>query len=186
MQRWHTFFTHLQQSNTNIDDRIIDNYYLGPLWLAYKTSIDDALPLIESKLFHLPSNVERLFGYGWSRLISLIAMTRKNTNLYETIKNQRTFLPRRMLVESDRLTQSNDLPDLVNKSLELLFSFRFDWLFYIEKIWAKLTCNYEGRVYAQYTLESLAISKLLACKHLSQAIINAFFFRCDHSFKTDL
>jgi len=113
-------------------------------------------------------------------------MTRKNTNLYETIKNQRTFLPRRMLLESDREKQSNDLPDLVNKSLDFLISFRFDWLFYIEKIWEKLTCNYEGRVYAQYTLESMAISKFLAFKHLSQAIINAFFYRCDHSFKTDL
>ncbi len=186
MQQWHKFFTHLQQSNTSFNDRIMDNHYLRPLWLAYKTSIDDALPLIESKLFHLPSNVERLFGYGWSRLINLIAMTRKNTNLYETIKNQRTFLPRRMLVESDRLTQSNDLPDLVNKSLEVIFSFRFDWLVYIEKIWEKLTCNYEGRVYAQHTLESMAISKFLAFKHLTQAIINGFFFRCDHPVTTDL
>jgi hypothetical protein len=186
MKLWHKFFTQLQQSNKNINDRIMDNYYLAPMWLAYKASIDAALPLVESKLPLLPSNLERLFGYGWARLISLIAMTRKNTNLYETIKNQRTFLPRRMLLESDRQKISNDLPDLVNKSLDFLISFRFDWLFYIEKIWEKLTCNYEGRIYAQYTLESMAKSKFLALKYLSQATINALLFRCDNSFKDDL
>jgi hypothetical protein len=113
-------------------------------------------------------------------------MTRKNTNLYETIKNQRTFLPHRMLLESDRQIHTNDLPTLVNKSLDFLLSFRFQYLSYIEKIWEKLTCNYEGRIYAQHTLESMAKSKLLAFKYLSQAIINAFLFRCDRSFKNDL
>jgi hypothetical protein len=181
MKQWYKFFIHLQQSHKNIDDRIIDNHYLAPMWSAYKTSIDEALPLIESKLSLLPSNLERLFGYGWARLISLIAMTRKNTNLYETIKNQHVFLPRRMLLESDKQKQSNDLPDLVNKSLDLLFSFHFDWLSFIEKIWEKLTCNYEGRIFAQYTLESMAISKLLALKYLSQAIINALLHGCDRS-----
>jgi hypothetical protein len=156
------------------------------MWSAYQASINDALPLVESKLSLLPSDLERLFGYSWARLISLIAMTRKNTNLYETIKNQRSFLPRRMLFETDRQIQSNDLPVLVNQSLDVLLSFRFDWLSYIEKIWEKLTCNYEGRVYAQYTLESLATSKFLALKYLSQAIINAVLFRCDRSLKTDL
>ncbi|CAF1082522.1 unnamed protein product [Adineta steineri] len=186
MEQWHKFFIHLQQSHKNIDDRILDNDYLGPMWLAYEASIENALPLIQSKLSYLPSNVERLFGYSWGRLINLIAMTRKNTNLYETIKNQRTFLPRRMLLESDRLTQTNDLPELVNKSLQVLFSFRFDWLTYIEKIWSKLTCNYEARIYAQYTLESMATSKFLALKYLTQAMINAILFQCDTTFKIDL
>lgn len=186
MKQWQIFFSHLQQSDKNFNDRIMDNYYLAPMWSAYKASIDDALPLIQSKFSLLPSNLERLFGYGWARLISLIAMTRKNTNLYETIKNQRSFLPRRMLLESDREIQTNDLPELVNKSLDFLTSFRFDWLSYIEKVWAKLTCNYEGRIYAQHTLESMATSKFLALKYLSQATLNAFLFRCDRSFKNDL
>jgi hypothetical protein len=186
MIEWRKFFTQLQQLEKKFDDRIIDVQYLGPMWSAYKASIDEALPLVESKLSFLPSDLERLFGYGWARLISLIAMTRKNTNLYETIKNQRTFLPRRMLLESDRHVHTNDLPDLVNKSLDFLLSFRFQWLSYIETFWEKLTCSYEGRVYAQHTLESMAKSKLLALKHLSQAIINAFLFRCDRSFKNDL
>jgi hypothetical protein len=186
MKQWRNFFIHLQQANKNIDDRIIDNYYLGPIWEAYKASIQDALPLIESKLYLLPSSVERLFAYGWARLVNLISMTRKNTNLYETIKNQHKFLPRRMLLENDRQIQSNDLPELVNKSLEVIFSFRFQWLSYIEKIWEKLTCNYESRVYAQHTLESMAISKLLAVKYLTRTVINSFFFQCDHSLKTDL
>jgi hypothetical protein len=186
MTKWRNFFTHLQQLENKIDDRIMDVQYLGPMWSAYKASIDEALPLVASKLSFLPSDLERLFGYGWARLISLIAMTRKNTNLYETIKNQRTFLPHRMLLESDRQIHTNDLPTLVNKSLDFLLSFRFQYLSYIEKIWEKLTCNYEGRIYAQHTLESMAKSKLLAFKYLSQAIINAFLFRCDRSFKNDL
>jgi uncharacterized Fe-S cluster protein YjdI len=186
MKQWQNFFIHLQQSDKTTNDKIIDNDYLGPMWLAYKSSIEDALPLIESKLSLLPSNLERLFGYGWARLINLIAMTRKNTNLYETIKNQRSFLPRRMLLDNDRQIQSNDLPELVNKSLEVLFTFRFHWLSHLEKIWEKLTCNYESRVYAQYALESMATSKLLALKHLGRAILNAFIFQCDRSFEADL
>ncbi|CAF4588111.1 unnamed protein product, partial [Rotaria sp. Silwood2] len=51
---------------------------------------------------------------------------RKNTNLYETIKNQHSFLPRRMLLDSDPLTQFNDLPESVKKTLEFLISFHFD------------------------------------------------------------
>ena len=186
MRQWRQFFRHLQQSKKTIDDRIIDIEYLGPLWLAYKASIDEALPLVSSKLPFLPSDLERLFGHGWARLIGLIAMTRKNTNLYETIKNQRTFLPRRMLLESDRQRTSNDLPELVNQSLDFLVSFRFHWLSYVEMIWEKLTCNYEGRVYAQYTLESMAKSKTLALKYFSRAVVNAFLFRCDSPLKSDL
>ncbi len=142
-------------------------------------------------LTSLPRTVPELFNlqptaFYFEMDSNLIAMTRKNTNLYETIKNQRSFLPRRMLLESDREKQANDLPELVNKSLDFLFSFRFDWLSFIEKIWEKLTCNYEGRIYAQHTLESMATSKFLAFKYLIQATINACLFQCDHSFKNDL
>ncbi|CAF1019990.1 unnamed protein product [Rotaria magnacalcarata] len=73
-----------------------------PMWSAYIASINDALSLVESKTVFLPSNLERLFGYVWARLINLIGMSRKNINLSETIKNQRAFLPRRMLLDSDR------------------------------------------------------------------------------------
>ncbi|CAM4831896.1 unnamed protein product [Rotaria magnacalcarata] len=72
------------------------------MWSAYIASINDALSLVESKTVFLPSNLERLFGYVWARLINLIGMSRKNINLSETIKNQRAFLPRRMLLDSDR------------------------------------------------------------------------------------
>lgn len=186
MAQWWRFFTLLQQSDKDTNDRIIDQRYLAPLWQAYKASISDALPLVESKLAFLPSNVERLFGSAWARLINLIALTRKNTNLYETLKNQQAFLPHRMLLDSDRLLEPNDLPELVNKSLKLLFSFRFDWLAQIEAVWEKLTCNYEARVYAQRTLESMAKSKFVAMKSLSRAFINALVFQCDRARKIDL
>ncbi|CAF3158303.1 unnamed protein product [Rotaria socialis] len=107
-------------------------------------------------------------------------MTRKNTNLHETIKNQRKFSPFRILLESDRSAKSKDLPETVNKSLKVLMSFRFDWLSFIEKVWTRLTCNYEARVYAQYTLDTMGESKLVVLKNLAEAITNASLHRCDH------
>ncbi|CAF0755776.1 unnamed protein product [Adineta steineri] len=184
MEQWYLFFLHLTQSascisNKKLTQRIIEKCYLQHIWTAYKSSIYNALPLVESKLDYLPSEVEKLFGLGWARFINLISMTRKNTDLYETIRNQRKFLPFRMLKESDRKPESNDLPDLVNRSLKNLLSFRFDWLLFIEKIWSRITCNYEGRIYAQYTLETMALSKLLASTYLAKAIMNAFLYKCD-------
>lgn len=184
MKQWKQFFQRLQESkscigNEKISRRSIDHCYLAPMWLAYKSSIDHALPLVASKLVYLPSDAERLFGMAWARLISLIAMSRKNTNLYETIKNQRQFLPFRMLTDNDRPPQSNDLPDSVNQSLKVLFSFRFDWLSFIEKIWERITCNYQSRIDAQYSLDMMAISKLIAFHHLAKATVNAFLYNCD-------
>jgi hypothetical protein len=184
MIQWNIFFLRLQQSiscidNEPIDQRIIDKCYLEQAWLASKTTITNALPLVQLKLDYLPSDVEKLFGLAWARLINLISMTRKNTNLYETIKNQRKFLPFRMLNESDQYPQSTDFPDTVNKSLRVLFTFRFDWLAFIEKIWARITCNYEGRLYAQYTLDTMGLSKIVALHYLVKAIINAFLHKCD-------
>jgi hypothetical protein len=186
MAQWHLFFLRLQRSsscigNNTIDKRIIDKCYLGESWSAYKSSIYNALLLVESKLNNLPSNVEKLFGLGWARLINFISMTRKNTNLYETIKNQRKFLPFRMLKQSDRSSNPNDLPILVNKSLKMLFTFRFDRLSFIEKIWQKLTCHYQSRIYAQYTLDVMAESKLVALRYLVKATINSFLYPCDRS-----
>ena len=186
MKQWHLFFSGLLHSGQLTDARTIDHYYLAPMWSAYTASIENALPLIKAKLGLLPSPTEQSFGQAWARLVSLIAMTRKNTNLYETLKNQRSFLPSRMLVESDRLIQSNDLPDLVNGSLELLFGVQFDWLVAIEFVWKKMTCNYEGRIYAQQAIESIANSKLFAVKCVSQALLSAVFFQCDRPFKNDL
>ena len=186
MKQWRTFFTHLQRIQTKFNDESLDQDYLGPLWRAYKASIDEALPLIQTKFDLLPSNIERAFGYGWSRLLSLIAMTRKNTNLYETLKNQRRFLPHRLLQETDRKNFSTDLSSTVIQSLEVLFTFQYERLSTIEKFWRKLTCNYQGRIYCQEILELLAKSKLQALKTFIFALVNAIVFQCDHRSSSDL
>ncbi|CAF0816785.1 unnamed protein product [Rotaria sp. Silwood1] len=184
MIQWYRFFYHLKQSsscigNKKIDGRIMDKCYLTYMWLAYTSTIYNALPLVESKLQYLPSKVEKTFGLSWAKLINLISMTRKNTNLYETIRNQRRFSPFRLLKDSDRSATSKDLPDSVNKSLKILFSFRYDWLSFIENVWRRLTCNYDARVYAQHTLDTMGVSKLVAFYNLIRAAINAFLYRCD-------
>ncbi|UJR28274.1 hypothetical protein I4U23_009524 [Adineta vaga] len=184
MIQWSLFFFHLQKSAScfakeKLTPRRIDKCYLGQMWSAYKSSIYDGLPLVQSKLDYLPSKEEKLFGLGWARLLNLISMTRKNTNLYETIKNQRKFLPFRMLQVSDRSTNSTDLSDSVNNSLKVLFSFRYDRLTVIEHFWQKLTCNYEGRIYAQQILEAMALSKLLAFHYLVKATVNTLVYNCD-------
>ncbi len=184
MAQWHLFFLRLQRSsscigNNPIDGRIIDKCYLREIWLAYKSSIYNSLPLVESKLNNLPSNIEKFFGLGWARLINLISMTRKNTNLYETIRNQQKFLPFRMLKQSDRSSNAKDLPILVNKSLKILLTFRFDRLPFMEKIWERITCNYQSRINAQYTLDTMTISKLTALRYFAKATINAFLYPCD-------
>ena len=186
MKKWHEFFRSLQKPVGIFDERTLDQHYLGPLWAAYQTSIECALPLVQSKISFLPSSAERTFGLGWSRLIRLIAMTRKNTNLYETLKNQRNFLPRRILNDKDRSLSADDLPELVRKSLKMMFSFNFDWIQVIEAIWERVTCNYEGRIYAQRTLESMAQSKIVALKYFIQAVINTLLFQCDENLRTDL
>lgn len=184
MEQWKIFFIHLQQSsdclgNEEIDQRMIDKCYLGSVWSAYKSSIFHALPLVHSKLDKLPSDAERFFGLAWGRLINLISMTRKNTDLYATIENQRKFLPFRMLNQSDQSGDAEDLPALVNRSLKVLFSFRFDRLTIMENVWRRLTCNYQSRVYAQRTLDVMAISKLVAIRNIVQAAISAFLHECD-------
>ncbi|CAF2728836.1 unnamed protein product [Rotaria sp. Silwood2] len=184
MVKWNRFFYHLEQSSScigsnNIDDRIIEKCYLTYMWSAYTSTIYNALPLVKSKLKYLPSKVEKTFGLSWGKLINLISMTRKNTNLYETIKNQRRFSPFRFLTEADRTAKSKDLPDSVNKSLKILFSFRFDRLSFMEKVWRRLTCNYDARIYAQLTLDTMGESKLVALYYLTRTAINAFVFKCD-------
>lgn len=186
MKQWRKFFARLQRIKTNFNDESLDQDYLGPLWRAYKASIDEALPIIQAKFDGLPSNLERLFAYGWSHLLNLIAMTRKNTNLYETLKNQRRFLPHRLLRETDRNNFSTDLSSTVMQSLEVLFTFRYERLSTIEKFWQKLTCNYQGRIYCQRILELLAKSKLQAFKTFVFALVNAIFFQCDHRSNVDL
>ncbi|CAF0923828.1 unnamed protein product [Adineta ricciae] len=184
MNQWHLFFRRLRHPESctakkKLTPRTIDECYLEPIWSAYKMSIYDSLPLVESKLQYLPSEVEKMFGLGWARLLHLISMTRKNTNLYETLKNQRKFLPFRMLTSLDRAADSNDFPDSVNHSLKILLTLRFDWLSFIEYFWQKLTCTYEGRVYAQQILEVMSVSKLLAFHYLVKASINALIEKCE-------
>lgn len=185
MAQWHLFFHRLQRAsstcvkNRQINQEILDKCYLKEVWLAYKSTIYHSLPLVESKLNNLPSNVEKFFGLAWGKLINLISMTRKNTNLYETVQNQKKFLPFRMLNQSDYSSNSNDLPDTVNRSLKILFEFHFEYLPTIEKFWERITCNYQSRVYAQYTLDTMGISKILALRYLTQAIFNAYFYSCD-------
>jgi len=84
-----------------------------------------------------------------------------------------------MLNESDRSLHSNDLSDSVNESLRVLFSFRFDWLSSIEEVWRRITCNYEARVNAQYALDTMALSKLVASSYIAKATMNAFLYKCD-------
>ena len=182
--QWHRFFHHLQQSNScianeTVDERVIDKCYLAPMWSAYESSISHALPLVESKLELLPSEAERLFGQSWARLVHLIAMTRKSTNLMDTLQNQRQFLPFRLLTEADLPPRASDLPASVNRSLTFLFSFRFDWLSVVEKIWQRITCNYPARVNAQQTLDTMAVSRSEALHYLLKAAWSAFSNDCN-------
>lgn len=192
VQAWTRFFEALELKHKNFDEQIIDEFYLAPMWSAYRSSIESALPLVESKISLLPSSTERIFGLGWSRMIRLISLTRKNTNLSETLKNQRSFLPRRILIEQDRsicLSSSNvdhDLPATVRKSLKLLFSFRFDRIRLIEQIWQKITCNYQGRIDAQKILESLGRSKFVALIYFGRALVKTVLVQCDRTIQFDL
>lgn len=184
MAQWSLFFFHLQQSAACVADRkltrrLMDKCYLTQIWSTYTSSINDALTLARPKLDLLPSEAEKLFGLGWARLLNLIAMTRKNTNLHEAMKNQRQFLPMRMLRESDRTGESDDLPPSVRHSLKILFSFRFDWLSFIDQFWSRVTCNYEGRADAQQALETMASSKWLAMYHIFKATMNSLVHGCD-------
>ncbi|CAF2098066.1 unnamed protein product [Rotaria magnacalcarata] len=85
-----------------------------------------------------------------------------------------------LIKKSDRSAKSKNLPETVNKSLKVLMSIRFDWLSIIEKVWARLTFNYEAKVYAQNTLDKMSESKLVALKNLAKAITNTFLYRSDH------
>lgn len=189
MFEWRRFFLKVQNQNfstTTINDEILDREFLEPLWAANIASIEESLPLIEEKVRFLPSSVERFFGSAWARLLRLISMTRKNTNLYETLKNQRRFLPRRMLTENDLTCRSNDFTPPVHRSLSILFSFHFEWLNFIEKIWTKLTCNYQGRRNAQRILETMGKSKFIAASYFLRAFFSTTILPCDSSVKNDL
>ncbi|CAF3027312.1 unnamed protein product [Rotaria socialis] len=68
VEQWQNCFVQPKQLHKTIDetiigDKMLDSLYLGPMWSAYITSINDALSLVESKTVFLPSNLERLFGY---------------------------------------------------------------------------------------------------------------------------
>lgn len=184
VESWRRFFHEILNwkkclGKRKLDQRTVDLCFLAPMWSALKSTIESSLPLVSSKLKYLPSKTEQDFGLSWARLINLAALTRKNTNLYETINNQRRFLPFRLLKDEDRPPTENDLPTPVKRSLELLFSFRFDWLSFIETIWKRITCNYEARLEAQSSLDMMAVSKLIASNYLAKAAVNSFLYNCD-------
>lgn len=183
MVRWTRFFSTISQpnycSNSQIDDRIIDRCYLGPMWSAHIASIDEALPLISKKLNLLPSFSEQRFAFGWANLVDFISRSRMNTNLIKTNEYQDKFLPRRLLTDEDHPPHCPDLSYTVNKAVELILSIHADWYSDLDKIWQKPTCNFEARQEAQKVLEVVALSKIEATYYYSRAEYYGNHFPCD-------
>jgi hypothetical protein len=183
MIKWRFFFGNLSQPNycktDHVDNRIIDKCYLGPMWSAHVASIENALPLIASKVPLLPSDNEQRFGLGWANLVGFIAMSRENTNLSNTYTYQNEFLPSRILTNEDNPPHCPDLPKTVNQALEFLFSIRPEWYPELTKLWKQATCNYESRQDAQRVLEKVSISKTEAAAYYSEAVIKSHLYPCD-------
>ena len=183
MNKWRLFFTNLSQlnycKNNLIDDRTIDKCYLGPMWSAHVASLEDALPLVESKISLLPSYNEQRFGLSWVNLVNFISMSRKNTNLSETNKYQEGYLPKRILTDKDQPPYCPDLPKTVNDGLAFLFSIPTEWYPGLIRLWTPATCNYESRQDAQHVLELVAVSKIKATTYYCEAMIKSFLYQCD-------
>lgn len=183
MNKWRVFFTNISQENycrnQSIDDRLIDECYLGALWSAHLASIDNALPLIASKVSRLPSQQEQQFGLGWANLVTFIGMARMNVNLSNTNNYQDQFLPNRTLTNQDHPPHCTNLSKEVNQALELLFSLKPQWDPELLKLWKQATCNYQSRRYAQAVLETIVISKEKAMAYYAEAIIESQLYSCD-------
>ncbi|CAF0801657.1 unnamed protein product [Rotaria sp. Silwood1] len=183
ISKWRIFFTNLLNPSfcphNKFDDRTIDKCYLAPLWSAHIASLDNGLPLVESKVSLLPSYMEQRFGLGWANLVQFIALARLDTNLSVTNKYQADYLPFRMLREDDKPPHCSDLPDTVNQALKLLLSVQADWWSPLVKIWKNATCNYEARTAAQHVLETIVLSIPKAATFFVQANIDAVIFKCD-------
>ncbi|UJR20383.1 hypothetical protein I4U23_023514 [Adineta vaga] len=190
MTRWRTFFSNLLQANycrsNSFDDRIIDRCYLGPMWSAHRVTIQQALPLIASKVSLLPSITEQRFGIDWANLVDFIGMARENTNLSNVLIYQDQFFPKRLLRNDDHPPNCPDLSPTVNQGLQLLFSIKPEWHPEMIKLWTRATCNYESRQDAQHVLQIAAISKATAVKYYTEAIFKSHLYKCDQNdvFKT--
>lgn len=183
IRKWREFFTNLLNSSyckhDNYDGKIIDKCFLAPLWSAHIASLDNGLPLVESKVSRLPSIMEQRFGLAWAKLVQFVALARLDTNLPATNKYQAAYLPFRMLHEGDNPPDCADLPDTVNQALKLLFAVQPDWWSPLVKIWKKVTCNYEARKAAQHVLETVVTSISEATAYFTEATIDAIVFTCD-------
>lgn len=184
MFRWREFFLSLTRTNScrfdPTTDRGIDQCYLGAMWSAHVATIENALPLIASKVSRLPSKNEELFGLGWAHMVDFIGKSRKNTNLTETFKYQDNFLPGRMLTDGDHPPHCPDLSNDVNRALEILFGIRDQWYPELTRLWKEATCNFEARLEAQAVLETMAKSTFEAVGHYGQARLKSIIYPCDH------
>ena len=183
MFRWRSFFLGLLRTDScrtgSMNERVIDRCYLAPLWAAHIATIQNALPLIASKVSQLPSINEQRFGLGWAHLVDFIGKSRKNTNLLETFKYQDEFLPPRMLTDADHPPHAPDFSEDVNRALQLLFFIRDQWYPRLTRIWKQATCNFEARLEAQKVLETMAKSLPDAVDHFGRARVKSMLFPCD-------
>ena len=183
MLAWRRFFANLTVPTScgdiQDDSRAIDRCYLAPMWSAHITSIEYALPLIESKLLLLPSSNEQRFALSWANLVAFIAMSRKNTNLLETNRYQQEFLPQRLLTDADNPPHCPDMTRNVNQALALMFSIHLSWYAPMKVVWKEATCNFEARQDAQHVLETVAVSKLTAAGFYLQAVQKSLKYKCD-------
>ena len=183
MLAWRRFFSNLilakKCGDIQDDTRAIDQCYLAPMWSAHISSIESALPLIQSKLLLLPSSNEQRFAMSWANLVAFIAMSRKNTNLPETDRYQREFLPQRLLTDADHPPHCLDMSRNVNDALALLFSIRLSWYEPLKVLWKPATCNFEARQDAQRVLETVAVHKFTASAFYLKAVQNSLKYECD-------
>ena len=177
MLQWRTFFLTLPISASTCFVSSIceprDECYLGSLWLAHNASIQNALPIIETKLSFLPSHNEQRFGLSWVNAFTLIGMARTVSDLQNTNNYQDEFLPNRMLTATDKPPHCPDISLTVNLALQLLFEVPIE--VYPELIlkWDPATnfC-YEQRRYAQGALYNVPLSKTIALIYYELALIS--------------
>ncbi|NXV75258.1 LEG1H protein, partial [Atlantisia rogersi] len=98
-----------ETSSFNLDDA------LHFMWTAHVASIAHALPKFRDSLKYL-SHPEANFGEDWANGVDFIAATHFYTDL-QTTNNFQTFLPQRMLVESDALPSISDFSPQQNRVL---------------------------------------------------------------------
>ncbi|CAF1032988.1 unnamed protein product [Adineta steineri] len=170
MIHWRNYFLNLLQSRscsgvTAKDGGLIDECYLGPMWLAHNASVANALPIIKTKLSLLPSYNEQHFSLAWSNVLYYIAIARKNSNLIETNIYQDKYLPGRMLTDKDNPPYCPDLSKSVNLALELLHDIPLEFYSEFMDYWYGASTCYESGIYAQIALEIAPLSRTLAAAY---------------------